>query len=309
VRLALPAFIALALIATGAPVVIASTIDVQERGIGGIVYEAEKGEANRVTILYTNRRFTVADRHVHIARPEGCRRVRRRQVEVRCHAPRTAAANLYVRLGDGNDSVTVETARRHGSTTVNGGSGGDRMRIGSGASNTLAFGDEGDDVIVLLGRNRGDSEIDGGDGADRLVGGPGNDFVFDEGGYGVHPSGVNNDRLEGRGGNDRVNGGFGNDTMIGGPGDDILGSRDRDPSREGGDTDAGADTLDGGPGDDVLSGLEDLAGQFGEGPTPDHLSCGPGNDRAVVDPVDVVAPDCERVEVVPDDSRDPFSPL
>lgn len=298
VRVSLLTVIAVALIAVGAPEAIASTLDVQERGIGGVVYNASSGEANRVTILYTNRLFTVVDRGAKISPSKGCRRRPGRQIS--CHPPRTAAANLTVKLLDGNDGLTVKTARRRGFTTVYGAGGNDAIRIGSGAANTLAFGEEGNDLIVV-GRSRGDSEIDGGDGADRSVGGPGNDFVYDDGGSGPNPSGVNDDRLEGHDGNDRLQGGFGADTMLGGPGNDILGSRDRDPDREGGDTDAGADKLDGGPGDDVLSGLE----FFGEA-VADELSCGPGIDRAVVDQLDTVATDCERVDRIPEESTDPF---
>jgi Ca2+-binding RTX toxin-like protein len=303
VRVALATVVVGALIAAGAPEVIASTIEVQERGVGGVVYEAASGEANRVTIRYTNRLFTVVDRRAKITAPKRCRRVRRRQI--RCHPPRTAAANLYVRLRNRNDRLTVKTARRNGFTTVNGGSGNDVIRVGSGAAGALYYGDDGNDLIVV-GRSRGHSEIDGGDGADRSVGGPGKDFLYDNGGYGLHPSGVNNDRLEGRGGNDRLQGGFGNDTMLGGAGNDILGSRDRSPDRDGGDIDQGSDKLDGGPGDDVLSGLDEPRGQFGGGAVPDQLTCGPGNDRAAADQLDTVAPDCERVDRMPEET-DPFS--
>jgi RTX calcium-binding nonapeptide repeat (4 copies) len=305
VRVALPTVVVGALIVVGAPEVIASTIDVQERGIGGIVYKAASGEANRVTIRYTNRLFTVVDRGAKITAPKRCRRVRRRRI--RCHPPRTAAANLSVKLLDGNDRLTVKTARRRGFTTVHGGSGDDAIRVGSGAASGLFFGGDGNDLIVV-GRSRRESEIDGGDGADRSVGGPGKDFLYDNGGYGLHPSGVNNDRLEGRAGNDRLQGGFGNDTMLGGAGNDILGSRDRNPDRDGGDIDEGSDKLDGGPGDDVLSGLDEPRDPFGGGAVPDQLSCGPGNDRAAADQLAAVAPDCERVDRMPEET-DPFSPF
>jgi Ca2+-binding RTX toxin-like protein len=304
VRVALPTVVVGALIAAGAPEAIASTIDVQERGIGGIVYKAASGEANHVTIRYTNRLFTVVDGGAKITAPKRCRRVHRRR-QTRCPAPRTAAANLYVRLQDRNDRLAVKTARRRGFTTVHGGSGDDAIRVGSGAAGALSFGEDGNDLIVV-GRSRAESEIDGGDGADRSVGGPGKDFLYDNGGYGLHPSGVNNDRLEGRAGNDKLNGGFGNDTLLGGAGNDILGSRDRSPDRDGGDIDQDSDKLDGGPGDDVLSGLDERRGQFGGGAVPDQLSCGPGNDYAVADELDTVAPDCERVDRMPEET-DPFS--
>jgi Ca2+-binding RTX toxin-like protein len=67
------------------------------------------------------------------------------------------------------------------------------------------------------------------------------------------------DRLDGRAGNDRLFGLAGNDVIIGG---------------------AGSDTLSGGPGSDTLR-------------------CGPGSDRALADPADTVAADCEKVTGLP----------
>jgi hypothetical protein len=67
------------------------------------------------------------------------------------------------------------------------------------------------------------------------------------------------DRLDGRAGNDRLLGLAGNDVLIGG---------------------AGNDTLTGGPGNDTLR-------------------CGPGRDRALADPSDLVAADCENVSGLP----------
>jgi hypothetical protein len=67
------------------------------------------------------------------------------------------------------------------------------------------------------------------------------------------------DRLDGRAGNDRLFGLAGNDVLIGGPGND---------------------TLTGGRGSDTLR-------------------CGPGRDRAMADPSDRVAADCERVSGLP----------
>jgi hypothetical protein len=67
------------------------------------------------------------------------------------------------------------------------------------------------------------------------------------------------DRLDGRAGNDRLFGLAGNDVLIGG---------------------AGNDTVSGGPGLDTLR-------------------CGPGNDRALADPSDAVAADCENVTGLP----------
>lgn len=67
------------------------------------------------------------------------------------------------------------------------------------------------------------------------------------------------DRIDGKAGNDRLFGLAGNDVLIGGP---------------------GSDTLVGGAGSDALQ-------------------CGPGRDRAMADPSDRVAADCERVSGLP----------
>ncbi len=74
-----------------------------------------------------------------------------------------------------------------------------------------------------------------------------------------------NDRLFGLGGNDVIRGGNGNDILVGG---------------------AGKDLLFGGPGADVIQARD---GQR------DVVSCGTGRDTAVVDRIDLVSHDCERV--------------
>lgn len=103
------------------------------------------------------------------------------------------------------------------------------------------------------------------------------------------------------GGNDRVVGQDGSEDIDGGPGDDYL---------EGG---KGHDTLTGGPGKDIIFGDEtdtscnasfpESCVRFGNDVIQardgevDQISCGPGTDRAVVDAIDVVAADCEVVDV------------
>jgi Ca2+-binding RTX toxin-like protein len=81
----------------------------------------------------------------------------------------------------------------------------------------------------------------------------------------------------GLGGNDTLLGGAGDDRIYGGPGRDVI---------TGG---SGADHLYGGPGSDTIFAVD------GE---RDIVDCGPGNDRAVVDSVDVVV-GCEVVVRAP----------
>jgi Ca2+-binding RTX toxin-like protein len=90
--------------------------------------------------------------------------------------------------------------------------------------------------------------------------------------------------LAGGGHDDVIFGLGGNDTLLGGAGDDrIYGGRGRDVITGG----SGADHLYGGAGSDTIFAVD------GE---RDVVNCGPGNDRAVVDSVDVVV-GCEVVVV------------
>lgn len=88
--------------------------------------------------------------------------------------------------------------------------------------------------------------------------------------------GAGDDVLLGRGGNDTLLGGAGNDLLDGGPGNDVL---------VGG---TGNDRILGGSGSDTVLAAD------GE---KDVIDCGAGNDRAVVDAIDVTR-NCESVQVV-----------
>lgn len=92
--------------------------------------------------------------------------------------------------------------------------------------------------------------------------------------------------LAGGGGDDVLLGRGGNDTLLGGAGDDLLdGGRGNDVLIGG----AGSDRLLGGPGSDTIIAND------GE---KDVVDCGAGVDRAVVDSVDVVNANCEKVQVL-----------
>jgi hypothetical protein len=93
------------------------------------------------------------------------------------------------------------------------------------------------------------------------------------------------DYLAGGGGDDRIYGMGGADTILGGAGDDYL---------SGGD---GNDVITGGPGSDTIlggAGSDTIYAADGE---RDYIDCGPGNDRAYVDALDVVK-NCEVVTLV-----------
>jgi Ca2+-binding RTX toxin-like protein len=99
-----------------------------------------------------------------------------------------------------------------------------------------------------------------------IVGTAGSDYLA---------GGGHDDRIFGLRGNDTILGGAGDDRIEGGPGNDVI---------TGG---SGADHIDAGPGSDTVNAAD------GE---RDVIDCGPGNDHAVVDQVDVVR-NCELVTI------------
>ena len=88
-------------------------------------------------------------------------------------------------------------------------------------------------------------------------------------------SGTNGpDSLTGTPGNDRMDGLMGDDRLAGLAGDDVI---------VGG---GGVDRIDAGDGNDVISVLDGVV---------DAVTCGPGQDRVIVDRADSLAGDCEQV--------------
>lgn len=146
------------------------------------------------------------------------------------------------------------------------------------AGTDLMYGRAGDDVLRGL---AGADCIAGESGNDRLFGGSGGDFLFGGSGDDRVAGGSGNDAVYGNAGNDRVTGGDGNDTVDGGDGSDQLSDS------------SGRDTFAGGAGNDVIDARD--ATRAGRR-VADRVSCGSGHyDVAVVDAVDRVARDCERV--------------
>ena len=91
------------------------------------------------------------------------------------------------------------------------------------------------------------------------------------------------DNLAGRGGNDFLEGLTGSDNLAGGRGNDFLGD---DVFRE-----SSEDNLSGGKGNDTILVDNGTAAE-------DVVVCGDGFDRVFADSADLIAADCERVEVV-----------
>src|SRR5437764_307084 len=105
--------------------------------------------------------------------------------------------------------------------------------------------------------------INGGPGNDRMAGGPGDDTQ------------------NGGAGNDRIFANAGQDTTFGGDGNDDLWAMARSDVHPGpnGEVDTAGDSLDGGPGNDRFHTRD------GE---VDRITCGDGNDVALLDTVDVI---------------------
>jgi hypothetical protein len=210
-------------------------------------------------------------------------------------------------MGDtANDFVNVGAA---GSVVeFHGGAGNDR--IFSTASRVVAYGDANNDDLAgstnatafnQLYGGTGDDKltvyaqfdtVSGGDGFDTLntTGGPtGVTITLDGAANDGKPGqtqniGVDVEHVVGLDGNDQIAGNANANTLDGGNGNDTL------------TTNGGNDTLNGGGNDDTL--------QAHDG-DPDTVNCGTGTDHAFVDPVDMVAADCETV-TYSDDDHDGF---
>lgn len=149
---------------------------------------------------------------------------------------RDFGGSLTIDGGDGNDTIAVASAVKHGVHLL-GGDGNDFLQ--GGAGNDTADGGAGKD------------DLRGGAGNDLLRGGDGNDVLSGDNGDDTLGGGAGNDRLNGGNGNDAMSGGEGNDSLYGGNGNDtLLGDAGNDLLRG----DAGKDIALGGDGDDNVDG-------------------------------------------------------
>ncbi|WP_371661811.1 calcium-binding protein [Streptomyces sp. NBC_00280] len=156
---------------------------------------------------------------------------------------------LTMKLGDGNDTVTVNRYPDQGTyaVAIDLGAGNDSSLQTGGKDGNLVYGGPGNDNITVQGKGR----VWGQDGKDtisvdsegsRVDGGPGNDLIY---------GGAGRQTLTGGDGSDTVRGGTGNDLIYGSPGNDILYGNSGNDTIQG---NSGNDKLYGGPGKDVLSG-------------------------------------------------------
>jgi Ca2+-binding RTX toxin-like protein len=235
-----------------------------------VTYSGAPGEANRLTVATDGEALVLTDPAVTVTTKAPC-------VSIDAHTASCDSGRrpfgydgLTVRLGDGDDSVTIAT--------------------GLGAVTRL-YGGEGDDVLT------GGQEVDifdPGPGSDRVDGGAGDDWLD----FSSRHDGVTVDIAAGRTSEadsftsiETVRGGHGPDHLLGGPGPDMLagaGGRDVLSGRGGKDLlsgDLGADRLEGGGGDDYLSGDDDglSSAHPHVRPYPDVLRGGRGDDQ-LIDP-------------------------
>ena len=151
-------------------------------------------------------------------------------------------------------------------------------RIGADGPDTLR-GTKGNDNLIGKG---GNDKLLALAGNDTLLGGPGKDTV--NGGSLARPF-RGDKHLVGGPGNDLVQGGLDSDDLVGQEGNDLLVDGDN------GDVSAPQkDNLAAGDGNDVIGSINKPA-------DVDVIVCGSGFDRVLVDRIDVVAPDCEKVFV------------
>lgn len=291
--------------------------DCRPRPVPMLVYEAGRGEANRVRIEARDGMVRIRDLGAAIRPGIGCSRVGRHRVS--CAMP-DQNEGIYVATGDRADRVSSGPAH-----FVDGGSGDDVL-VG-GAGDDQLFGGRGRDVLragagadILYDAapprmfRAGDPSpfdvhpipdsvplVSPGAGRDSFDGGAGHDLVSYAarsanitvdlatrapigGQRGEHDSVRRVEHATGGTGDDRLMGDRGLNEFRAGPGDDRIAGR------------GGNDYLEGGPGRNVMSGgagNDQMNGNEGE---PERIACGSGTDQVYqINTVDFVGDDCEQI--------------
>jgi len=163
-------------------------------------------------------------------------------------------------------------------------------KIGTDGPDTLR-GTHGDDNLIGKG---GNDRLFSLNGRDTLLGGPGKDYVISGN---EQRSGGGDKNLLGGPGNDIVLGGWGSDKVVGGEGNDLL--------ADGRPRDVALDIVSGEAGTDVIF----VASLRLKASAEDIVTCGSGFDRVVADTKDVVAPDCEKVDLFRGGTRSEYNDL
>jgi Ca2+-binding RTX toxin-like protein len=195
-----------------------------------MVYTAANGESNSAVVRLVNRSGTdyyeVFDAGAVITAQTPCLDQSQGAPNANTmQCPVNLVQSMSASLGDGNDSISVETPLP---TSIGAGGGADTMTGGPAAD--YLRGGQGDDTVT------------GGGGNDQLIGDDPKDPA--------NPATLlgGNDSLDGGAGDDSVDGEAGADTLTGGDGNDVLnGSEGNDRLL----ADGGQDDLNGGDGVDV----------------------------------------------------------
>lgn len=258
----------------------ASTVSVQSGEMKSLLYEAEPGEANELSLSTNGLVVNVQDPGAEIAVGSDCDSINDHQATCDLPGSFDAAANL--RNGDDTAEivggmVTLSGRGQGGSDRMVGGASTDRLDGGPGpdvlrgraGSDFVLYVARTDDLRVTLGdatRNDG-GPLDGPlrdrvRGIERIVGGEGDDLLVGTGAENGLFSHGGRDVLKGKGGPDDFDPGGGRDRMSGGGADDVFGaSLGRDKAFGGAGPDlfqmgaggpAGSDLYDGGSGHDTL---------------------------------------------------------
>jgi Ca2+-binding RTX toxin-like protein len=194
---------------------------------------------------------------------------------------------------EGDDDLSGDDALAAGTDTIDGGGGDDRIH-GEAGGDALAGGAGAD----MVDGGTSDDRLEGGPGPDRLVGGEDRDLVV----YGAEADVtvrlqqgegleqgerdhlVQVEDVSGGGGSDSLTGTGTANRLAGGVGDDYVDGR------------RGVDRLDGGEGSDVVASRDRTRDE--------PVSCGPGEDLAIVDRLDrAVRRGPNACEQVSDDVR------
>lgn len=213
-----------------------------------------------------------------------------------------SGGNDHIEAGDGNDTISPDTYYGPGNDYVDGGAGIDVVddwsiptddyhppvsvsmdgiandgRLSAGeVDNVVNVEKITSSVSATLSGSAGDDEFRVWANVDE-----GNSTLLGNGGNDKLTTGDYQDTLDGGPGNDVINGGFGNDVLTGGPGQDTIFADATSAS-------CGwySYTCKIPFGNDVVNARDGEA---------DTIDCGVGEDRAVVDAIDVVA-NCETVD-------------
>jgi Ca2+-binding RTX toxin-like protein len=237
-------------------------------------------------------------------------------------------AALFIRAGDGNDTVTGSD----GGDALDGDAGNDSLQGAFG--NDVLNGGPGNDRFLNNHRDDGNDVKNGGDGNDRIeflsTGDPGNDvytggagvdvldFSGSDLGVSISLDDIANDGPAGHADNaasdiENIRGSRGNDTLIGDSGRNLLEGlaggdvlRGGTPARVvrvtfglvGDDTldgGIGLDRMDGEGGDDLLLARDAIDDQLSVA-----MNCGSGDDRLIADLADddtrALSPSCESID-------------